>query len=256
MTYLPAPVPSAFNAQQSRAMVQIAIVNESSAVSDAEVRNAMAALQIQISRDLAPIWHTDAHLTFFSSADRTKVPPAYWWMVILDTSDVAHALGYHDLSPTGMPMGKVFAKTAKDAGLSWTVTLSHEVTEQLVDPYVNTSVFVQDSNTTGTIYGYEVGDPVENDRYGYMINGVLMSDFITPYWFASPLPAGAKYDFTGHLTSPLSLMPGGYVSVFDVTGGGWSQRNAESLPMPARPGSRFERRIAGPGNWVGSERQG
>jgi len=49
--------------------------------------------------------------------------------VILDDSDQAGALGYHDLTSDGLPIGKVFAASDLKAGTSWTVTASHELLE-------------------------------------------------------------------------------------------------------------------------------
>ena len=38
-------------------------------------------------------------------------------MLVLDTSDQAGALGYHDVTPQGLPLGKVFAKTGTLPGV-------------------------------------------------------------------------------------------------------------------------------------------
>ena len=75
----------------------------------AEVQSATSALQIQVSRDFAPIWGSDADLTFIPRA--VQPPGGVWWLVILDNSDQAGALGYHDLTPDSLPLGKVFAST-------------------------------------------------------------------------------------------------------------------------------------------------
>ena len=63
----------------------------------------MAELQVEISRDFAPVWGSDAVLEFVS---RDGTPdPATWWLAILDDSDNADAVGYHSTTPTGMPLG-------------------------------------------------------------------------------------------------------------------------------------------------------
>src|SRR6266571_4314023 len=77
-----------------------------------------------------------------------------WWLVILDTSDVADALGYHDFTPAGRPIGKVFAQSDIMDNLEWTVTASHELLEMLADPDIVRTVFVQETNTSGKIYAY------------------------------------------------------------------------------------------------------
>jgi hypothetical protein len=53
----------------------------------------------------------------------------------------------------------------------------------LGDPNVNLTVFVQNSNTAGTLYAYEVCDPCEDDSLGYHIDNILLSDFVYPAWF-------------------------------------------------------------------------
>ena len=54
-----------------------------------------------------------------------------------DNPDQAGALGYHEITSQGTPLGKVFAKLDLQSGASWTVTLSHELLEMLADPWIN-----------------------------------------------------------------------------------------------------------------------
>jgi hypothetical protein len=103
------------------------------------VAQAVAAVQIQVHRDFAQVWKIDANLGFVPTGQ--KAPTDSWWVVVLDYSDLGGALGYHDLTSAGLPMGKVFAATDKANGLSWTVTLSHEILEMLVDPNINRTAF-------------------------------------------------------------------------------------------------------------------
>src|ERR1700730_2367311 len=66
----------------------------------------------------------------------------------------------------------------------------------------------------------EVCEAVEADRLGYEIDGVMVSDFITPSWFE---PAQAdRVDFKRRIARSLELASGGYISVLDA-GGGWTQ---------------------------------
>jgi hypothetical protein len=132
----------------------IAIINKSKALTDAEVKAVIPAMQTQIDRDFAPIWELDATLTFLSASD--TVPANVWTMYLLDNSDQSGALGYHDITDNGLPTGKVFAADDKKYNLSWTVTLSHELLEMLLDPYINTTVFIQQTDTTGVLFAYEV----------------------------------------------------------------------------------------------------
>ena len=214
------------------AEIVIAVLNQSTVATDSEVEIVAAHLQIQVSRDFAPIWGVDAIVHFLPKT--SKPSPSTWQLVILDDSDQAGALGYHDLTASGMPLAKIFARTTIDAGLSWSVTASHEIMEMLVDPDINLTAFVQTSDTAGTLYAYEVADACEDDSFGYDIGTLQptrVSDFVTPAWFE---PQGTntnpKFDFRGHVTAPFQILSGGYIGVFDVTGGtGWTQLTADKV---------------------------
>src|SRR5713226_8154164 len=106
------------------ANIKIAIWNQSTVLEDAAVSAAIPALQTQIHRDFAPIWGVDADLAFVPKAQRPAA--GSWWLIMADNSDLAGALGYHELTEEGLPLGYVFAATDQQAGLQWTVTASHE----------------------------------------------------------------------------------------------------------------------------------
>ena len=238
------------------ANVQISFMNRSTVLTDDQVQAALPALQTQVHRDFAPVWGTDADLTFVP----TNGNPALgtWWLTVFDNSDVADALGYHDLTPDGLPIGKVFAGSDVQFGQSWTVTASHELLEMLGDPDVNLTVFVQNSDTAGKLYAYEVCDACEADQFSYAIDGVQVSDFVYPAWFESFRAAGStQFDFQKQINAPLQLLTGGYIGVFDVaSGSGWQQIQAEKEPvsglMRARLGSRRERRRTLREHWMRS----
>lgn len=235
---------------------QIAVINASTVLQDSEVANAVPAFQKQISEHLAYVWGTDATLTFVPSG--ATPPDGVWWLTILDNTDQAAFLGYHDVTSAGLPLGKAFAATDQMFGFNWTVTASHELLEMLIDPDINLTVLVQDDNTAGRLYAYEICDPCESDPYGYEIDGVLVSDFVFPAWFQSfQNPGNVQYDVSQQITQPFQLLPGGYINVYDLgAGGGWQQLNGEQAPAPyitrAPIGARRERRRVNRGNWVRS----
>ncbi len=239
------------------ANIKIAVMNASTVVSDTDVRAAIPALQTQVHRDFAAAWGIDADLTFV--AQKNNPPAGYWWLVVLDNSDQAGALGYHDLTSDGLPLAKVFAQTDQQYGEQWTVTASHELLEMLADPDINLTAFVQSSDTSGVLYAYEVSDPCEADALGYQIDGVLVSDFVYPAWFESFRTQGStQFDFQKKITKPFQLLAGGYIGVFNVTGGsGWTQLTAKgAVPeYRSRPrvGSRRERRRTPRDLWLKSD---
>jgi len=109
-----------------------------------------------------------------------RIPQRRLGIRFLDTADQADALAYHELTPDGLPLAKVFVQTIADAGASLTVAASHELVEMLVDPAINLLSLGPDAKAA---YAYESADPVEADSLGFKVNGFLMSDFVYPSYF-------------------------------------------------------------------------
>lgn len=233
----------------------VAVVNTpSSGVPDQQVIEFVAALEQQVVQHFGPAWHIGAHLKVVPSTE--KPPAGAWTVALLDSSDQAGALGYHDLTPDGLPLGKVFAGTDRQYGQSVSVTLSHELLEMLADPWINLCAQADD----GKFYAWESCDAVEGDSLGYVIGGVLVSSFLTPAWFGH---GGGQVSYPeGRVSAPFQLAKGGYAGVFDpASGQGWTQVTAQQhdLVAPAelahavpRVGSRRERRFRGSRFWLPS----
>src|SRR5437762_12752118 len=129
----------------------------------------IAALQPFVDDYFVPVWGTPAQLvktaTFCKGA---------WAMAFLDDADVANALGYHDLTPDGLPLSKVFVKSTRAVGQKVSVTACHELAEMLVDPAIN--LCATGPNTV--FYAYETADAVEEVEF--TIRGIAMSVFVYP----------------------------------------------------------------------------
>ncbi|MDQ6721525.1 MAG: hypothetical protein M3003_12130 [Candidatus Dormibacteraeota bacterium] len=205
------------------ANITVSIINASGVLSDDEVRAAVPAFQTQVQRDFGPAWGLDAQVTFVATGEEPA--PGSWWLVILDNSDQAGALGYHDLTKEGLPLGKVFAATDLAYRHKWTHTLSHELLEILADPDINLTVFVQADSSHGVLYSREVCDACQAEAYGYEIDGVFVSDFVYPAWFESFWGEdGTQFDYGKQIRRPFQLLGGGYISMFDMSSGtGWQQ---------------------------------
>ena len=230
----------------------IAISNASTCLTDAQVEAVLPALQKQVSDDFKAYWELDCTLTFLNNGQ--PLTRGWWQVVITDNPDQAGALGYHEMTSAGTPLGKVFAKLDIESDSSWTTTLSHELLEMLADPNINLSVMVQTAETRGTLYAYEVCDACEDVSFGYLIEHVLVSDFVYPSWFESfRKPHSTVFDYQKHITKSFDLLKGGYIGYFDVTGGsGWQQQTKDQrLDYRARPrvGSRRERRRTPRDQW-------
>ena len=101
--------------------VAIAIENKSSVLTDDEVKGAIPALQHQVSYDFKPYWNEGARLVWVPSGSSPPSGAGAWLLSILDDSDQAGALGYHDITNQGQPLGKVFAGSDTKYGFNWTV---------------------------------------------------------------------------------------------------------------------------------------
>jgi hypothetical protein len=205
---------------------QVVLKNFTTMVSDSDIKRYMAALQIQVTRDFAPLYGSNMVLRFAPTSE--ALHEKEWLLGIYNDADQAGALGYHDLTAGGTPLGKVFAKTTYADGGLLSVVISHELLEMGADPWINLTAL---DPVTNRLYAYEVCDAVEADDLGYDINSVRVSDFVKPHFFTrnrKPL-LGELYSFNGKLAKPFSLDPGGYLSYIDLDNAseGWQQVTAD-----------------------------
>src|SRR6516162_2084016 len=231
-------------------MPQIAVINESTNITDAEVQSYLPAFGQQWNQDLLPVWGVDA-ATFAFVPPNQAPASGTWWVVFLDDSDQAGALAYHDLTDEGLPISKVFVKTIKADNASVSVGATHEICEMAVDPWLNSAY----QDPQGTFWAGEVCDPVEDDQYGYEIGGVLVTDFVTPNWFAHQHAEG-NIDLQRRAKSAFQVLSGGYAQKFDPQKG-WVQVTGAAAARTLRgsqaaAGSRRERRARGWQKWVAS----
>lgn len=227
-------------------MPQLAVINESTAIADADVQKMLPAFTQQWNKDLLPVWGVDT--ATFTFVPKTKKPASGdWWLVFLDDTDQANALAYHDLTNEGLPISKVFVKTILSAKESVSVGATHELCEMAVDPWLNSAY----QDPKGVFWAGEVADPVEDDQYGYKIGAILVTDFVTPNWFAHQ-HATKAIDLKGHANAAFDVLSGGYAQKFD-SDSGWMQVTgalaAKSARAHAPVGSRRERRVRQWKNW-------
>jgi hypothetical protein len=226
---------------------KVAIINRSSVMNDTQARGLVQALQTQVTRDFTPVWGNGAQLDYVPKGQQPD--PGWWWLMLLDDSDQAGSLGYHDLTSEDLPLGKVFLKTVAQYDSSPSITASHELLEMLGDPYLQLAAAVSSADGNSIkVYALENCDPVEDDSFGYKIGGVLVSDFVTPAWFDTSAPKGTRFDFQGKVSRPLEILKGGYIGVLS-TSHGWTQETAGKAhhhsSMARFAGNRWHRRRAG-----------
>jgi hypothetical protein len=231
-------------------MLQIAVINKSTTISDADVRKMIPAFSSQWNKDLCSVWSVEDAMFTFTAKNKASARGS-WWVVFLDDSDQAQALAYHDLTNEGLPIAKVFMKRILADKSSVSIGATHEICEMAVDPWLNSAY--QDQH--GTFWAGEVCDPVEGEEYGYQIDGILVTDFVTPNWFGHAHSKG-PIDFRRKAHAAFEVLPDGFAQKYDPNKG-WHQVTGAKAKKTVRGssaavGSRRERRARGWKNWIRS----
>lgn len=133
----------------------------------------IVALQKFVDEHFVPVWGTPAKLV-----KSTGFRKGAWALAFLENSDAGDDEGYHDVTPEGLPMAKVFVRTSLKQKEKVSVTASHELAEMLVDPATN---LYSSGPKKNRLYDYESADPVE--ELSFNVNGIPMADFVYPSYF-------------------------------------------------------------------------
>jgi len=206
-------------------LIQVGLVDQTKKINSALMSAAAAALNVQVVRDLPQHWPITASVTYLP--DPNNIPPGVW-PIFLVASLPPREGGFHQ-DKHNQPYSKVIATPSSD---EWTIDASHELIEMLVDPYGNrmqtsrSIVISGDSVIDGDgqfNYLVEAADPCEADAFAYQIQGIAVSDFITPHYYDAVKTDGTKYSFTGAITAPRQLLKGGYISYVDLATNEWQQ---------------------------------
>jgi hypothetical protein len=232
--------------------------SQPAALPDTDAANIVEALNIQ-NKDVVAAWGPAKRASHVLVASAAAAPAGAVLAYFLYNSDVAGALGYHDVDPNGNPYIRFFVETILSnngttltGSLSVSVCAGHEADEEDVDPSCTSTA----TAANGDVWALEVGDPVESSSYNITVadgGAVAVSDFVYPSFFD---PQGtAPFDHTGVITAPFTIAQGGYAIINNqpVYGtqsgsGRTSNRTAAGYPewrwkMKRFPRSRTARRI-------------
>lgn len=192
-------------------------------ISNQTILHDIPAWEQAANKDLAPVWGTpQVRLSLVTQAPKGGVTA-----VFKKSGPIQGALAFH-YAPRGAAGIVVYAGVDDFYGFSNSVSFTHELFELLADrtisqtnqgwPYptyeVGKMVLPQ---APGTVWSNEVCDAVE--AYAYRINGVAISDFITPNWFNDHFGNGG-YDFMNVAQQPFYIARGGYGAYWD--GSSWN----------------------------------
>ena len=200
-------------------LIQIGLVDMTGKINADLMQSVAAAINVQVTRDLPQFWPIQATVRYLP--DATKVPVGVWPVQLV--AELPPGEGGFHTNKHNQPFAKVIASPDSD---EWTIDASHETLEMLVDPSGNKLQSSQSIEIVGTNiqdgtgefeYLVEACDPCEADKYAYPIQGVAVSDFITPRFYDPVVTPGTRYSFTGAITAPRQILPGGYISFVNTT---------------------------------------
>jgi hypothetical protein len=203
--------------EATMSVIQVGLVDKTGQLDPGLVESTAAALNIQVMRDLPQYWNIHATVRHLPSPN--KIPVGVWPVFLVAKLPPGEG-GVH-LDKKNQPYSLVIG-TPDDE--SWTIDASHETLEMLVDPAGNrlqasraitiAGKATEDSNGEFQ-YLVEACDPCEGNQYAYSIQGIAVSDFITPHFYDPVVTAGTRYSFGGNIKKPRQVLPGGYISFVD-----------------------------------------
>jgi hypothetical protein len=220
--------------------VHVALVDETNSIAADELAHVAGALNEQVLRDFAPVWHVRASVGAYPQA-----PASTWAIRIRHTLDEPGALGYHT-DDHNQPVSYVMLTD------DWSVTCSHELLEMLADPWgsrmhggrLPAGLETEFRNfglkhlTSHVSYLLEACDPPEATPYE--VGDVQVSDFLTPAWYLAHPGGKQAYSFAGGCKAPREVAMGGYVS-FVAPSGEWWQVFGESGGLTVRDLGQFDK---------------
>lgn len=195
-------------------LIQVGLVDTTGNINVDLMQSVAVALNVQVTRDLPQFWPVKATVHYLP---HTSHLPAGVWPVLLVKQLPDGEGGFH-LNKHNQPYAKVIASPDSD---EWTIDASHETIEMLIDPYGNKlqaseSLQIVDNKIEDGMgefeYLVEACDPCEADNYAYPIQGIMVSDFITPRFYDPTTMPGTQYSYTGAVKAPRQILPGGYIS--------------------------------------------
>jgi len=185
--------------------MNIALINHSTAVTDNEVHQFAEACDIQLRRDVAPVWDIKHPIRVTT----TRSDDDYPFFLVDFIPEEKDALAYHYVQDNGVPAGKIGVKTTLDAGESVSSATSHEAVELQCDIFCASWSY---STRLRCLVATEACDPVQADVYAIETSDgtrVEVSNFVTPAYFTDD-PLGKPLDHLGKVEKTFDIAHGGY----------------------------------------------
>jgi hypothetical protein len=211
--------------------MQITVANYSKHP-DEKVQTVVRAINRQIREDFRPYWGQEGLLRLgrrTAAALDPQHPVELRGDAILYLLDDVHdpgvedILGSHAENAHGIPFGFVYTAISDRLGEPWSVTLSHEALELLGDANVNKLAAGPDPRDPKhpdryVLHWFEMCDAVQSESY--KIDGVAVSNFVTPLYFTIGEQDAGRNDFLsrvhrGRTLPSFGVNPGGYIGFLD-----------------------------------------
>jgi len=178
------------------------------------------AVNLQVHKDFAPAWGIVASVGYFPRLEDAPVDSSF---VIVARDVKGNGGGHFRPCNTEEPP---FALVTYDDHEAWSVLLSHEILEMLVDP--GCSYFEEgpdpENGTRKAKFLVEICDPCMGNTY---INpeapGIKVADFCLPAYYGKK--AGNRFTYRDNIDVAYTVARGGYLS-WQNADGVWRQANA------------------------------
>ena len=215
-------------------LTSVVLVDLTHSIDPAFLSAAASALDLQVRQDLSRLWG-GIHARVSAAPSLAALRHGDWPVYIVAKLPPGEG-GFH-LDKHHQPFAKVIG-AADDP--SWTVDASHEICEMLVDPFgsrLHPSAAIaihggQVVDAPGTFnYLVEACDPCEANNFAYEIQGIAVSDFITPSYYDSQVTPNTLYSCRGNIKRPREMLQGGYISFINASNV-WQQILWVDSPAP------------------------
>lgn len=193
----------------------IAIINQSSLVSDDQIVLMTRAVQSQVSLHLLPAFNLKTTtLKFFS--DITKIPGHAWVICFANDNANDSQLQKDFQNNNDLVNSFIYCQTLIDNNESISATLSREVCEMITNRFSN--IWMTGPMTlSGSEYAYNICEPVAKDEYTITVDGIgiKVANFVFPSFFNmnAAKPENMPFDYLKLLSAPFTTTDGGVLTI-------------------------------------------
>lgn len=199
-----------------------------------------AAVMRQINEHFAPFWGLTGTVTPFASQD--TVPLAYWRVTVVPGPLPNGMIGVHR-AENNQPYAYV-----SDHG-QWSAAVSHEVLEMLVDPTLSKfKAATLPGSSRRVNFLVEVCDPCQ--AVAYPVDGVAVSDFVTPSYFEPGSGGGTQYSYQRAIDRPYGVAANGYLVWHDPVSGRYTAYTTDGTTGRRVDLGQFPQGNFSPREWV------